>query len=187
MASDDPIEVGTEIELPTARKGYDRAATDELVGQLKSNLAAALSQRNQAQTRVVELEQQLTDNEEREKEITEALLVASRVRSESEREAEELKAQARAEADAILEEARSKTRGFEREAREAEELADRARAKLTAFLQSLLAKIGPQGSGLDSPVDELLTRASEAAESAGREESSELQYVSREAADDRPA
>ena len=67
MASDEPIEVGTEIQLPTARKGYDRAATDELVGQLRSNLAAALAQRNQAQTRVVELEQQLTDNEERER------------------------------------------------------------------------------------------------------------------------
>jgi cell division initiation protein len=187
VASEIPIEVGNEIQLPTARKGYDRAATDELVGQLKSSLSAALSQRNQAQARVAELEQQLAGNQEREQEITEALLVASRVRSQTEREAEELKAQARSEADAIIEEARSKTQGFEREAREAEELAERARAKVTAFLQALLAKIGQQGSDLDSPVDELFARAGETAERAGRSESSELEYVSREPDDDRPA
>jgi len=186
VASETPIEAGNETQLPTSRKGYDRAATDELVGQLKASLSAALSQRNQAQARVAELEQQLTDNQEREKEITEALVVASRVRSDSEREAEELKAQARSEADAIVEEARANTSRFEREAREAEELAERARAKLTAFLQSLLAKIGQQGSGLGSPADDLLSRASQEADNAGREESSELRYVSPESDDDRP-
>jgi len=187
VASETPIEVGTETQLPTARKGYDRAATDELVDQLKTSLSAALSQRNQAQARVAELEQKLTDNQEREKEITEALLVAARVRSDSEREAEELKAQARSDADAIVEDARASTRRFEREAREAEELAERARAKLTTFLQSLLAKLGPQGSGLGSPVDDLLDRASQEADNAGREESSELRYVSPEPGDDRSA
>ena len=186
MASDEPSEVGNEISLPTARKGYDRAATDELVGRLKGSLAAALSERDQAQARVAELERTLDENREREQEITEALVVAARVRAESEREADELKAQARAEADAIVEEARAKTSGFEREARDAEELAERARAKLTAFLQTLLARIGPQGSGLGSPVEDLLTRASQAADSAGREESVDPHDPLREPADDRP-
>jgi cell division initiation protein len=173
MASNDQRELGAETQLPTARKGYDRQATDELVGNLKSGLAAAISQRNQAQARVAELEQQLTDNREREHEITEALVVAARVRSESEREAEELKAQAHAEAESIVEEAKSKTRGFEREAQEAEELAVRARAKLSAFLETLLARVGAHGDGVDSPVDDLLTRATEAADHAGREPDSD--------------
>lgn len=185
MASEPPIEAGNETQLPTARKGYDRAATDELVGQLKASLSAALSQRNQAQARVAELEQQLTDNREREKEITEALLVASRVRSQSEQEAEEIKSQARAEAESIVEEARAKTSGFERQAREAEELAVRARAKLSAFLETLLAKVGAHGGGLDSPVDELLTRATEAADHAGREGPAEPRDTPREPVDHR--
>jgi cell division septum initiation protein DivIVA len=186
MASNEPDELETApAPLPTARKGYDRAATDELVGKLRSSLAAALSQRNQAQARVDELEQRLTDNREREQEITDALVVASRVRAESEREAEEIRARARVEADGIVEDARSRTRGFEREAREAEELAERARAKLTAFLQGLLARVGPQGSGLDSPADDLLSRASEAADGAGREGSADQRDRSTEATDDR--
>jgi cell division septum initiation protein DivIVA len=179
VASDEPGDVGNEISLPTARKGYDRAATEELVGALKGSLAAA-------QARVAELERTLDENREREQEITEALVVAARVRAESEREADELKARARAEADAIVEEARAKTSGFEREARDAEELAERARAKLTAFLQTLLARIGPQGSGLGSPVEDLLTRASQAAHSAGREESVDPHDPLRDPADDRP-
>ena len=177
----------SERSLPTSLRGYDRTATDELIRTLESVRAAAQSERDQAQARVAELEQQLRESRAREKEITEALVIASRVRSESEREAEEIKARARAEADAIVEEGRSKTRRFEREAREAEELAERARARLTAFLQTLLAKVGSQGSGVGSPADDLLERASEAAEVAGREGSPRPHGSSSESADGRIA
>jgi hypothetical protein len=47
----------------------------------------------------------------------------------------------------------------------------RARAKLSAFLEALLARVGAHGD--DSPVDDLLTRATEAADHAGHEPDSD--------------
>jgi hypothetical protein len=120
------------------------------------------------------------------REKAEALLVASRVRAESEREAKELKAEyereaesataeskrqadeivrgaeAEAEAEKMLEDARLKVRGFEQEIRDAEQLAVEAPARIAAFLESLLAELDPDGTGLGSPVDELVTRIGEA-------------------------
>ena len=173
MTTDDPLHLLEERALPTARRGYDKTATDELLGKLRASLAALISARDAAEARAAELEQKLRERAEREREVTEALVVAARVRSESEREAEEIRARAKTEADAIVEEARSKTSGFEREAREAEELAKRARAELTSFLQALLSKVASPGANLESPVDDLLNRAGEAAGNAGREGSSD--------------
>ena len=184
MATDDPTKLIKELSLPTALRGYDRAATDRFLSDLEDSVTAVLTERNEAQARVAELEKQIAEGREHEKEITEALLVASRVRAESEREGKELKAEyereaesataeskrqadeivrgAEAEAEKMLEDARLKVRGFEQEIRDAEQLAVEARARIAAFLESLLAELDPDGTGLGSPVDELLTRIGEA-------------------------
>jgi cell division septum initiation protein DivIVA len=148
--------------LPTSRNGYDRAATDELIRKLESRIV-------EAQARIADLEQQVREHPARDQELTEALLFVSRVRSESEREAEEIRAQARADAKATVDQAKSKSRGFEQDARETKELAEQARAKLTAFLLALLAKVEPQEAGAVAPSDDLIARASEFAHDAGPE------------------
>jgi cell division septum initiation protein DivIVA len=91
-----------EAALPTVRRGYDREATDELLSALRGNLATANIERDEARKRVDDLEQQLAGSRMRESEITEALLVASRVRDDAEREGTELKARYEQEAEATL-------------------------------------------------------------------------------------
>ena len=118
---------------PDRIQGYDRKATDGLFDELKTYVTTLLSEHGAAQARVAELEKQLPAAQEKEKEITEALLVASRVRGESEHEGKELRAKyereaearlkaAAAEAEKILNEAKSRAHAFEEEARDAEQL-----------------------------------------------------------------
>jgi|SRR5581483_6187461 len=158
----------TQIEshaLPVARKGYDRAATDKLLEELKGSLTTLISERNAAQARVQEYETRIAALEEREKEIASALVMAARVREQSEQEgeaqAQEKIRAAEAEAERIVADARSSARRFEQEARDAELLAVRARQQLTNYLESLLAEIEQRSNELGSVVQDLVDRAGE--------------------------
>ena len=202
-----------EPSLPIARRGYDRDATDRLLTELRATAGGiigerdaaraerdaaraerdeAIAERNEARgeladarTQAAELERKLDDRREREKEITEALVVASRVRADSEREGQELIAEyeeqgaaitaegerkaaeivsaAEAEAEKIVANARFRIRQLDQEVRNAEQLAVEARARLTAFLESLLAEIERRGTEDITAVDVLLARAGDAA------------------------
>jgi cell division septum initiation protein DivIVA len=189
MTENDPLELIEQHSLPVAFRGYDRKTTDGLFDQLKTTLATVESERAVAHARVGELESRLKAVQEREKEITEALLLASRVRGESEREGKELKAKyereaealgaaskqaaderlraAAAEADKILGEARSRAREFQQEARDAEQIAVRARGQLIAFLESVLAEIERRGTDLGSALQEIVERDGAAGRSGG--------------------
>jgi cell division initiation protein len=185
ITADELTKLIEERSLPTALRGYDRSATDDFLSKLEESVKSVLSERGEAQMRVAELERRIAESRENEKEITEALVVASRVRAESEREGMELKAKytreakaitaeskrktdeivraAEAEAKKVLEAAKVKARELEQEIRDAEQLAVQTRAKLTTFLESLLAEI-ERGGDLGSAVDELFARAGDAAE-----------------------
>ena len=202
-----------EPSLPTARRGYDRDATDQLLAELRATWGGSSASESQphappdnaraerdemqaecerakaelaqAQALAAALEQQLDDGREREKEITDALVVASRVRAESEREGQALKARyeeqgeaitaeselraadilsaAEAEAEKIVANSKLKIRRLDQQVRNAEQLAVEARARLTAFLESLLTEIERRGTEDVSAVDVLLSRASDAA------------------------
>ena len=188
----------SEPSLPTARRGYDRDATDKLLAELRASAGQLVGERDdacaerdrvraelaEARALVAELEQKLDDGRDREKEITDALVVASRVRAESEREGQELKAKykeqgaaitaeagkkaadivsaAGAKAEKILANSRVRIRRVENEVREAEQLAVEARARLTTLLESLLAEIEPREAEDASAADVLLVRAREA-------------------------
>jgi cell division septum initiation protein DivIVA len=159
MPTHDPIKLLRDRSLPVARKGYERAATDELLFELEASLTSILAECARVQSRLAELEKKMSDYRSREQELMQALLLASRVRIESEHEAEEIVKAAAVDAERLLEDARSKVLGFEEKTRNAEALAARAHARLSEFLHELLASIERSGPDLDSAVDELLVRA----------------------------
>ena len=152
--------------FPVAFRGYDRKAVDGKFAELKTAVAALASERDAAKARVQEFEERFEALQQREKEITEALVVASRVRADSERDA-------KAEAEKILSDARSKMRALEQEVRDTEQLAARTRGQLTSFLESTLGEIERRGSGVGSAVDDLVKRAGE----AGRSELGKLKSL----------
>src|SRR6188472_3232140 len=121
MTEKTPITQIEQHSLPTAMRGYDKAATDKLLNELKASLQTLITERNGAQVRAQEFESRVSSLEQREKEIAEALVVASRVREQSEQEskakAEERIHEANAEAERIMSEARSSASRFEQEAR----------------------------------------------------------------------
>jgi cell division septum initiation protein DivIVA len=145
--------------LPVVRRGYERDAADALFDEIEGRLTAALAERDGAAARVAELEKELAEANARKHAVVEALALASRVRSESERDAMDAKEQsmrkaealqsesklqadeivqaAEADAERILEEARAKSGNLEHELRGAEQLAEQTQAQLTAFLRSL--------------------------------------------------
>ena len=170
MTEQTPITQIEQRSLPTALRGYDRSATDKLFEDLKTSLTTLISERNVAQARVQEFENRLATLEEREKEIAEALVVASRVREQSEQEgqakAEERIREAHAEAERIVADARSSASRFAQEAQHAEQLAVRARQQLTSFLESLLTEIERRGSDLGSVVHDLVKRVGETGRAA---------------------
>ena len=171
MTEQTPITQIEQRSLPTAMRGYDKAVTDKLLDELRASLKTLTTERDAAQARVQEFESRVTALEEREEEITEALVVASRVREQSEQEsnakAEERIHQANAEAERIMSEARSSAARFEQETRDVEQLAVRARHQLTSFLESLLGEIERRGSDLGSVVHDLVGRIGEANRSPG--------------------
>jgi len=174
MSRHDPIKLLKDRSLPVARKGYECAATDELLREVEASLTSILAEYARVRSRLAELEKQVTDYRGREQEIVQALLLASRARIESEHEAEEIVKAAAADAERLLEDARSKVRGFEEKTRNAEVLAAKAQARLTEFLQQLLASIERPRPDLDSAVDELLV----AVGAAGTQAASEIERAS---------
>ncbi len=173
MTEQTPITLIEKHSLPTAMRGYDKAATDKLLDELKASLQTLITERNAGQARVQEFESRVSSLEQREKEITEALVVASRVREQSEQEskakAEERIHEANAEAERIMSEARSSASRFEQEARDIEQLAVRARQQLTSFLESLLSEIERRGSDIGSVVHDLVSRIGDTSRSANDE------------------
>jgi cell division septum initiation protein DivIVA len=171
--------------LPTAVRGYDRAATDRLFDQLEQAVKERVRQHADALSRVGELERRIADGQEREEAVTEALVVATQIRAESEREGREITAKhardgeaieaeakqraegivrdAEVESERIVEDARQTARGFEHEIRDAEQMAVDARARVTGFLESLLAEVEQRGGDRGSAVDDLFMRAGDTA------------------------
>ena len=183
---DDLAAVFEEHSLPVVLRGYDRGMTDELLSKVEASLKAVLVENGAAKARIEQLERHIAEGRENEQAITEALVVAARVRGESEREGKEIKAkyvreaealkaagkqeadeileEAEAQAAKILEDARLKARGLEEEVRDAEEYAEQARSRLRAYLESLLAEIEPRGAKVLAAVDDLPERARDSAE-----------------------
>jgi cell division septum initiation protein DivIVA len=170
--------------LPIAVRGYEREATDRLLADVEQGLEATLSSHASTLSRLGDLERRVSEGQEREEAVTEALVVATQIKAESERQgqeikekylregeaiveearqkAEEIQREAEAQAVTIVEDARSKADGFEHDIRQTEQLAVEARARLRGFLQSLLAELEPRGAAADTAVDDLLARASRA-------------------------
>ena len=156
---EDPGKLVEARPLPVARRGYDRDATDALIKELEERLMLMLAERDHARARIADLEQQVAEAAERKHAVAQALILASQVRSESERDVDDLKAQSErevsairsesnrkadeilqaAEADAkrIVEEARTRSADLERELLDAGRLAEQTRFHLTAFVHSL--------------------------------------------------
>ena len=65
MTEQTPIPQIENRALPTARRGYDREATDKLLEELKASLTTLISERNAAQARVQEFESRVAALEER--------------------------------------------------------------------------------------------------------------------------
>jgi cell division septum initiation protein DivIVA len=166
MADDSPT-ARTTASLAVVRRGYDRDATNSLVDELQARLTMALAERNTARIRIAELEQQVIEADTRKEAVAEALVLASRYRTESERETIELQAEsrrkadeillaARAEAERIVEAARSRSGSLENELRSAGVLAEQTQAQLATFLQSIqrLEANGAEGGGWVFPADQ---------------------------------
>jgi len=168
----------TGNELPTAFRGYDREATDKLLRQVEERYNAATAEQGElrsraerAEQRVHELEDELAAHRERTKAVGEALITAEKVKTESEREAAELRdraqleasviredaerqaaearAQAERDAEAIVREAESRReslvqevqRSLEARQHEAEHLLDDTRERLSTLVRDLLARV----------------------------------------------
>jgi cell division initiation protein len=164
MPNTNPVTLIEKRSLPVSMRGYDRKATDELFDRLATMVKTLVAERDAAHMRADELEGRAAAVQQREQEITEALLVASRVRGESEREAKEkadesLRA-AQGNAERLLAEAREQASAFEQEARNVEQLAARVRQQLVGYLESLLGKIERHDADFGSLVEDLKRRTS---------------------------
>jgi cell division septum initiation protein DivIVA len=177
------VQLLADRSLPVAMRGYDRSKTDQLLSQLDEGLKSSLQRYNQAMSRVSELERRLTEGQEREEAVTEALVLATQIRADSEREGKELrdkytseaeaiKDEAQRRADEILKEAEASARSiigdaetnaheFDQRIRDAEELAQRIRAHLTGFLRTMVEEVDRRNEESASIVGDLLARAGE--------------------------
>ena len=179
------LELLEQRSLSVGVRGYDRAETDELLGKLEEGLKATLQQHAASLARVGELERRIAEGQGREEAVTEALVLATQIRADSEREGKELKDKlelegqaikreaertadeivnkAETEAAAIVGEARIEASTFDQRIRDAEDLAHRIQDHLTSFLQSMLTEVERRNEESVSIVGDLLDRAGEAA------------------------
>jgi cell division septum initiation protein DivIVA len=177
------IELLEQRSLPAAVRGYDRAATDRLLAQFDEGLKVVLQQQAAAQLRLSDLERRIAERQDREEAVTEALVLATQIRADSEREGKELrdkytseaeaiKDEAQRRADEILKEAEASARSiigdaetnaheFDQRIRDAEELAQRIRAHLTGFLRTMVEEVDRRNEESASIVGDLLARAGE--------------------------
>ena len=172
-----------ERSLPVAMRGYDREATDRLLSQLEQGLEATLRQHGVTLARLKDLEHRVADGQEREEAVTEALVLATQIRADSEREGKEIRDRYVSEAEAIKEAAQRRAEEVVREAetraqtivgdaeanahafdmriRDAQELAERIRMHLTNFLRSMLEEVDRRNEESASIVGDLLARTGE--------------------------
>jgi cell division septum initiation protein DivIVA len=121
--------------LPTAVRGYDRAATDRLLAQLDEGLKAVLRQQAATQSRMSDLERRLAEGQDREEAVAEALVLATQIRGESEREAKEIRERYESEAEGIKDEAQRRAESVLREAdSRAQSIVGEAEAKAHAVI-----------------------------------------------------
>ena len=175
------VQLLADRSLPVAVRGYDRAKTDQLLSQIDEELKTTLQRYNQAMSRVSDLERRLAEGQDREEAVTEALVLATQIRADIEREGKELrdkytlegeaiKDEAQRRADEIVKEAEANARSivgdaelnahaFDQRIREAEELAQRIRIHLTDFLRSMLDEVDRRNEESASIVGDLLARA----------------------------
>ena len=170
-----------ERSLPGAMRGYDREATDQLLSKLEQRLEATLQQHGATLARLRDLERRLEEGQEREEAVTEALVLATKIRADSEREGKEIKEryaveaqaittdaqhrteeilrQAETDAQGIIEDAQNKARLLDQRIRDGEELAQQVQTHLRSFLQSMLDEVEHRNQESASIVGDLLARA----------------------------
>ena len=106
-------------ELPVSFRGYDRAATDALLGNLEESYRALLTERDDAngrvaemETKLTELERELAEHREQSQAVSDALITAEQLKAlgerdarilteEAEREAAEIRARAELDAETL--------------------------------------------------------------------------------------
>jgi cell division septum initiation protein DivIVA len=184
------IEAIEKRSLPVALKGYDRGATDRLLKQVEDGLRAIAQLHEGALAHIRELEGRIADGEKQQEAITDALVVASKIRAESEREgkrlqeaaeqkADEIVNAANGEAEKILEDVRLEARDFEQRINDAGQLAQLIRTHLTMFLQSMLAEVERRNADSASVVVDLIARAGQVADAQALELESKLESTKR--------
>ncbi len=127
-----PAEV-QDKKLKRRLRGYDRAGVEKLLNEVVASYAQVWQERDQLRNRVGQLEKELAPLREAEDQLRDILVTA-------ERAASEVRAQAKVDAEALLEQAKAKTKAQEDAAAQirtqatadAEALLEQARAKSQA-------------------------------------------------------
>ena len=185
------VELLEQRSLTVGVRGYDRGATDRLLAQLDEGLKVVVLQQAATQSRLSDLERRIADGQGREEAVTEALVLATQIRGESEREGKEIRdryvseaegikeeAQRRADevvrqaetrAQTIVGEAEANVHAFDQQIHDAQELAQRVRSHLITFLRSMLDEVERRNGESASIVGDLLVRAGQTAESVKEE------------------
>jgi cell division initiation protein len=136
------------MSLPTAMRGYDRAATDRLLKEIGESYEEIWLERKALREQVDQLRAEI-------EELRERNALAGGPAPETEGTAEETRAEAHREADAILEQAKSHAAYLLRLAGEergrldnafshSRAAIDRIRSDLSALLEDALEQLGPE-------------------------------------------
>ena len=135
-------------------RGYDRASVERLLQEIVASYAQVWQERDQLRNRVGQLEKELAPLREAEGQLRDILVTA-------ERAASEVRAQAKVDAEALLEQAKAKSKAQEdsaaqiraQAATDAEALLEQARAKARASQSTMKA----QQTRLKNEVERLKT------------------------------
>jgi cell division septum initiation protein DivIVA len=171
------------LDLPSAFRGYDRAATDDLVRRLEVELDALLSERSKLRSELEATSGELEQLRRRESAVTDALVSAQQVaagvraqaeaeRAEQHREVAGLKDAAAVEATEIREHARQEATEIVRESRvradrvvdevaialkgyhaDTDEFLDEARTRLDTLVQGVLERIPATAAPVQAEAD----------------------------------
>lgn len=143
--------------LPRALRGYDRAATDQLIREVSEGYEEIWLERKGLRQQIEQLSSEIEELRQREGLVGEAVLAG-------ERAAEEIRATAQREADAILDEAKATAerilRLAEEERKQVESTVSRARAAIdrirsdfSALLADALDRLGTEEPTLESEAE----------------------------------
>jgi cell division initiation protein len=146
-----PTEESLSDSLPRSRRGYDRAATEELLGELASRHAELERECGTLRAHVAQLEADLATHREQEQLVSKALVEASshatKIREKAREEAELIlrKANARlGERAALTERAERERAEVEQELARLRQLAQDTQHGLASFLSQTLAQLRPE-------------------------------------------